>query len=125
MASARKPEDCDLLLIDALNKGDLEGAMAQYETDARIVLPSGEVVSGDAAIRDVMRGYLSMKPDFSMDVTAAINGDIALLNSQWEVKGVDSEGNTIFMSGSGSEVVRRQSDGTWKFMIDNPGGQLL
>jgi hypothetical protein len=28
----------------------------------------------------------------------------------------------VSMSGNGIEVVRRQSDGTWLFVIDNPAG---
>ena len=31
---ARKPEECDTLLGEALNRGDLEAAVALYEADA-------------------------------------------------------------------------------------------
>jgi hypothetical protein len=38
---ARRPEECDLLLIEAMNKGDLETAAALYEQNATYVLDSG------------------------------------------------------------------------------------
>ena len=68
-------------------------------------------------------GFLAINPQFTIEVTTAENGDIALLNSQWQVTGTDPEGNAVSMSGNGSEVVRRQADGSWKFIIDNPGGE--
>ena len=36
--------------------------------------------------------------------------------------GWDENGNTVEMEGNGVEIVRRQADGTWKFIIDNPWG---
>jgi hypothetical protein len=38
---ARKPEECDLLLIEAVQRGDLEAAVALYEPNASYVLDSG------------------------------------------------------------------------------------
>jgi hypothetical protein len=58
---ARKPEECDLLLVEALGKGDLEAALALYEPNASFVLDSGQVVTGLAAIREVMQGFLALK----------------------------------------------------------------
>ena len=40
--SARTPEECDTILVDAINNGDLETAIALYEPNARFVQESGE-----------------------------------------------------------------------------------
>lgn len=122
MATASKPEDCDLLLIKALNNGDLEEALSLYEDSASFVQEPGKVVSGIPAIREIMQGFLAIKPSFTIEVTSAENGDVALLNSTWKLSGTDADGNAVNMSGHGAEVVRRQADGSWKFIIDNPGG---
>ena len=61
---ARKPEECDTILVDAINKGDLEAAIALYEPNARFVQESGEVVTGHPAIREEMKGFLALKPKF-------------------------------------------------------------
>ena len=121
MAAARKPEDCDLLLAEAMNKGDLEAAVALYEPEASFV-QEGKVVSGKAAIREIMQGFLAIKPQLKLEVTAAQSGDIALLNSKWSITGTDAEGKPVSMSGAGAEVVRRQADGTWLFVVDSPNG---
>ena len=117
----RKPEDCDLLLAEAMNKGDLEAAVALYEPEASFV-QEGKVVSGKAAIREIMQGFLAIKPQLKLEVTTAQSGDIALLNSKWSITGTDAEGKPVSMSGNGAEVVRRQADGTWLFVVDSPNG---
>ena len=121
---ARKPEECDLLLIEAMNKGDLEAAAALYEQNATYVLDSGEVITGRAAIRDAAKEFLALKPKFTIEVQALLNGegDLALTSSTWSVTATDAEGKPLNVKGKSREVVRRQADGTWLFAIDNPHG---
>ena len=121
---ARKPEECDTLLVEAINKGDLETALALYEPNASFVLESGQVVTGLAAIREAMQGFLALKPKFSIAVKAVQSGDggLALLRAKWSLTGTGPDGKPVTMSGNSTEVVRRQSDGTWRFVIDNPRG---
>ena len=121
---ARRPEECDTLLGEALNRGDLEAAVALYEPTAAFVAEPGKVVTGHAAVREAMNGFLSLKPKLSIQVDAVQNGggDIALLQSKWSLTGTGPDGKPMSMSGNGVEVVRRQPDGTWKFIIDNPNG---
>jgi len=116
MPAAHTPEECDLLLIEAMNKGDLDAAVALYEPQATYVLDSSEVITGRAAIRDAARGFLALKPKFTID------GELALTSATWSVTGTDAEGKPITASGKSMEVVRRQADGTWLFVIDNPHG---
>jgi uncharacterized protein (TIGR02246 family) len=124
MMPAHKPEECDLLLIEAMNKGDLDSAMALYEPKATYVLDSGEVITGREAIREAARGFLVLKPKFTIAVKALLSGDaeLALTSATWSVTGIDAEGKPFSGSGKSKEVVRRQADGTWMFVIDNPHG---
>jgi len=121
---ARKPEECDLLLIDAIQKGDVDTAVALYEPEASFVQDSGEIVTGRAAIRAVMQGFLALKPRFTMEVTAvqSDDGGLALTRTTWSVTGTGADGKPFTDSGKSTEVVRRQPDGTWLFVIDNPHG---
>lgn len=50
------------------------------------------------------------------------HGNIALLRADHSI--VDADGVTIF-SGSSAEVVRRQADGTWLYIIDHAMGAVL
>ena len=49
---ARKPEDCDLLIAEYINSGNVEAAVALYEPTATFLVGPGKPVTGHAAIRD-------------------------------------------------------------------------
>jgi uncharacterized protein (TIGR02246 family) len=121
--AALRPEDCDLLLAVSINGGDLEGAVAFYEPDARFVAAPDNVVQGSDGIREVMRGMLKGNPRLTIEVPQVVqSGDLALLCSKWSSTSTAPDGSTTTESGNGREVVRRQPDGTWRFVIDFPNG---
>jgi uncharacterized protein (TIGR02246 family) len=118
---ARKPEDVDLLVIEALNAGEVEAALALYERDATFVPEPGKLAAGLEAIREALNQFLAYKPRLTIEVSqVAESGDLALLCSSWTLKGTAPDGSAVELAGQGAEVVRRQADGTWKFVIDNP-----
>jgi len=121
---ARNPEECDSLLLEALTRGDLETAVALYEPNASFVQESGEVAIGRAAIREILRAYVAIKPKFTVKSRSVLSqdGSLALTGLKWTATGIDPEGKPVTMSGNSTEVVRRQSDGSWMFVIDNPRG---
>jgi uncharacterized protein (TIGR02246 family) len=121
--AANRPEECDFLIAERLNAGDLEGAVALYEPDARFVLGPGNVASGSDAIREVMRQMLAGHPTLTMEVPLVVQtGDLALLGSKWTSTTTGPDGKQSTDSGNGREVVRRQADGTWRFAIDYGNG---
>lgn len=123
---ARTPEECDTLLMETMNRGDLEAAVALYEPHAVIVQdPSGEAVTGQTAIREFIRAGLAVGLRMTRETSTIQNGDLALTGGRWKATGTDAAGNPVELSGNSKEVVRRQSDGTWRFVIDNPWGAGL
>ena len=120
---AQTPADCDIQLTQAVNAGDLEAAVSLYEPEATFVSEPGKTVTGLSAIREVMTEFIASNPTLTIEVPfVAQSGDTAMLHSQWTMKGTDADGKAIDMEGKGVEIVRRQADGTWKFLIDNPWG---
>lgn len=118
---ARKPEEADLLVIEALNAGDVEAALAFYEPGATFVPDPGKAATGLEAIREVLNGFLALRPRLTIEVPeVTVSGDVALLGSRWTLKGTGPDGSPVDLAGQGAEVVRRQADGSWKFIIDNP-----
>ena len=106
-----------------LNAGDMEGLLDLYEPDAVFVRGPGDHVSGRAELRAVLQGFLDTKGQISFKVRHAVqNGDIALLSNEYTLQGTDPEGKPFTMSGKTSEVLRRQPDGRWLFIIDHPSG---
>jgi uncharacterized protein (TIGR02246 family) len=106
-----------------LNAGDMEGLLGLYEPGAVFVRGPGDHVSGQADLRTVLQGFLDTKGQISFKVRHAVqNGDIALLSNEYTLHGTDPEGNPITMTGKTAEVLRRQPDGRWLFIIDHPSG---
>jgi uncharacterized protein (TIGR02246 family) len=120
---AQKPEECDLLIAEYINTGNLDGAVELYEPSATFVAAPGKTITGQAAIREVLKGMLAGKPRLTMKVPIVVqNGDLALLVSDYTVVMTDADGKPSTIAARGTEVVRRQTDGTWRFVIDNPTG---
>jgi ketosteroid isomerase-like protein len=44
------------------------------------------------------------------------------LFSDWTLSGTDPNDNAVELAGRTSDVARRQLDGNWVFVIDNPFG---
>lgn len=64
-----------------------------------------------------------MKPQIKLDVKKlAETGGIALTTSKWVLEGTGPDGKPVKIEGQSAEVSRRQPDGTWLFVIDNPHG---
>ena len=105
---ALEPEDLDRLFLRRANAGDVNGLVALYEPDAVLAFPPGRVVAGSAAIRVVYEELLVGRPRFDGEIRPAIrNGDIAITSTT-------RAGNATV------EVARRQPDGTWLWVIDQP-----
>ena len=55
---ARKPEDCDLLIAEYINSGNVEAAVALYEPTATFLVGPGKPVTGHAAIREHAQAHV-------------------------------------------------------------------
>ena len=117
---ANKPEELMVLLGQALNSGDLEAAVALYESEACVVPEPGTMVKGTAAIRETLTGFLSMKPTITAPPSQVIQtGDVAAVFNTWSLEGTGPDGSAVSLTGNSAEVARQQSDGTWRYVIDS------
>jgi uncharacterized protein (TIGR02246 family) len=113
-----EPQAIHRAVEELFNAKDLEGLVALYEKDARMVSPDGSVAEGIDAIREQWQGFLAMNVQMTVRTRYAVEvGDIALLRNDWEAKSPDME-----IASSASEVVRRQPDGSWRYIVDHPFG---
>jgi len=120
---ARSPEELDVLFANAINAGDIEAAIELYEPGACLMPDPGQVVSGISAVREALGGLIAMKPRLRLDVKKlAETVGIALTTSKWVLEGTGPDGKPMKAEGQSAEVARRQPDGTWRFVIDNPHG---
>lgn len=117
---ARTAEECDQLFEQHINAANLDGLVALYEPNATFVPQEGEPLRGTAAIREALAGFVAMKPRLTMNVTRVIpiGADLAMLYNDWSMTagGQSATGKAI-------ELMRRQADGTWRFVLDAPFGR--
>lgn len=120
----RGPVEAHVLFQKAFNAGDLQGLMALYEPDATLIPLSGAAaVKGTQSIRSALEGFLALKGTIDVQTKHVVqHGDIALLRAAWRLKGTGSDGRPVEMTHGSAEVVRRQPDGSWRYIIDHPFG---
>lgn len=110
-------------LVTAMNAQDLETAMTLFEPGASFVMKPGLVVSGTAGIRQALEGFMALKPTLTIEAQQIIQaGDVAQYCARWSIKGIDPTGAAVQLGGRSSSILRRQPDGRWLFLVDNPWG---
>lgn len=119
---AREPEDLARLFLERANARDVEAVVALYEPDAVLVGSTlAERAVGTAAIRAFYRSLLTAGPTFTGDVRPAIRvGGLALTSTRFERSSLDADGHTVTVRTATAELARRQPDGTWRWLIDQP-----
>ena len=121
--TAQTPGEVHLRWLRAINAGDIETLMTLYEPGATVVFGPGQVATGVDAIRAGNAGLLALRPHFDLRVAQVlIADDLALLLSPWTMSGTLPDGTPLALQGTTSDVVRRQPDGSWRFIIDHPMG---
>ncbi len=107
---ARRPEELSQFILARLNAGDVAGVVALYEPTAVLVLPDGGLGTGTEQIRAFYARLLASGPTFApgQPRQTLANGDLALTSTQLATGPV-----TV-------ELARRQPDGTWLWVMDNP-----
>jgi uncharacterized protein (TIGR02246 family) len=121
--AVQRPEEIHEAFTTAFNAGDAAALLALFEPDAALAPAPGQVVTGRAAIGEVLAGFLALKGRMTIETVRVIrSGDVALLHGAWILSGTGPDGSAIEMAGRNAEVARRQADGSWQFVVDNPFG---
>jgi uncharacterized protein (TIGR02246 family) len=109
---------------ERLNARDLDGALALYEPDAAFQAQPGQPpVQGAEAIREALAGFLALEPAMSGEIVKVVEaGDVALVMNRWALRGTQPGGEPIELAGTSADVVRRQGDGSWRVVVDDPWG---
>ncbi|MET8797433.1 nuclear transport factor 2 family protein [Nocardia sp. NPDC004568] len=108
---ALRPEDITRLFVERSNAGDAAGVAELYEEDAVLAYPPGSRTVGRAAIRALWEKVLAAGSRFEPEepLPTLICGDLALTSTP------PRDG-----TGARAQVVRRQPDGSWLRVLDQP-----
>jgi ketosteroid isomerase-like protein len=121
-----EPEGVIPSLIERFKSGRVSEVMALFEPKATFVDNDGGAITGHAQIgakleRNIMLG-LPVKTTVRHVFVA---DDIAQLVLDWSIDGTGPDGKEVHLKGTACDVVRRGSDGFWRFTIDNNQGTAV
>jgi ketosteroid isomerase-like protein len=116
----QKAEDWPSAFEACVNAGDVDAALALYETDCAFVAPdSAATIVGREGIRPALVGLVDHKVRMhGRVIKTVVAGDIALLYTDWD-------GSAAAPPHRAVEVLQRQPDGNWKLVIGDPNGRKL
>ena len=119
-----RPEAFHGAYMEAFNSGEVGPLLDLYEETATLLDPTGQPVSGHAAVESALRQFQAVGEMTAETRWCIEAGDVALASAAWKITGKDPQGEPIVVEGRSADLLRRQEDGRWLLVVDNPlGGQ--
>jgi uncharacterized protein (TIGR02246 family) len=129
IAYARADTPLQLMTLFAvrLSGGDADGLLALYEPDAVFEPQFGVVLRGVDEIRPALTELAALRPriDYVGEPDVVIVDDIAVVSNTWAMTAQLPDGSVQRQGGVSADVLRRQKDGSWLVLIDQPRGATL
>lgn len=113
-------------MVAAFEKKDIDGVLATYETDAIVMFEPQKPVQGKETLRSFFTQFVGMNPKYTFTGHEVyVSGNIATHTAPWSMEGQLPDGTKVEQSGLSVAVLRKQADGSWLMIQDNPHGQFL
>src|SRR5688572_10260018 len=116
--STATPQQVLQSIVTGINSGDLDSLLPLYEREAALATQPGSLAPGTSGIRDALSGFISMQGTLDLDVARVLEvDDLALVVGVWSFDGTGADGEPVRLEARNADVLRRQADGTWRFVI--------
>jgi len=113
-------------MTEAFQNKDIDEVMACYEPKAVIVFEPESPISDTKVLREMFTGMSMVNPLFTYSGHEVfITGNIATHIAPWKMTAKAPDGTVIKQSGLSIAVLRKQEDGKWLMILDNPHGSFL
>ena len=88
-----------------------------------LLLNREKLVEGPEGILESLRSFIDLNGKLDLRVKRVLKAnDIGLVITEWSFNGTGRDGKHVHMAAKSADVLRQQSDGTWRFIIDIPWG---
>lgn len=119
---AGSPEQQPHVFAAAFNTGDPDAIERVYEQAGVLVSSPGVPTTGaDRRAANARMASLGL-PIEVRPRHVYVAEDIALLIVDWTIAGTTPDGEEVDIQGTATDVARRDAEGTWRYIIDNPFG---
>jgi uncharacterized protein (TIGR02246 family) len=127
MTAPTSPAQLMTVFAQRAARGDADGLLALYEPDAVFEPERGVTRRGPAEIASALEELAGIRPQIRYDgePDVVVVGDVALVSSSWRMEVRLPDGTIHREGGLSADVLRRQADGTWRVLIDQPRGATL
>jgi uncharacterized protein (TIGR02246 family) len=115
------PDQIHGTFLTAVNAKDVDALLDLYDPDGINVELDGSQTTGRDALRASFAGLAGAVRRIEGSTRKVfVAGDVALTSSTWTAEFVLPDGSIVQQQGTSTEVSRRQPDGTWRIVIDDP-----
>lgn len=113
-------------MVHAFHNKDINGVLSCYELDATILFEPQKPITGREMLKNAFSSAFEINPKYEFGAHEIyITGNIATHITPWAMKGQLPDGTLLEQSGLSVAVLRKQNDGNWLMVLDNPHGQFL
>ena len=113
-------------MTNAYHDRDINAVMASYEPSMFVVFEPENPISDLDKLRKKFEESFAINPKFTYSGHEVfVHGDLAYHFAPWTMKGTAPDGTEITGNGLSVAVLRKQSNGEWLIIFDNPHGQYL
>jgi ketosteroid isomerase-like protein len=123
VSAARVVRAADSAWAQAFEQKDLAAYLTFVDSGATIQQPNGPPVTGTAAIRTLVEGFLALPALrgtwHPITAVASQSGDLAYTTGTYEFRYNDPTGKPATERGKYLEVWRRQGHGSWKMVVES------
>ncbi|WP_109832734.1 YybH family protein [Reichenbachiella versicolor] len=108
-------------------KGNIDAVMQFYEPHASVLFDPDKPVSDTDTMRKMFQEWAAAKPKFEYNNghQVVVTNNIAIHIAPWDMSAKMPDGEVMKKSGLSVAVLRKQDNGDWLMVIDNPHGQIL
>jgi uncharacterized protein (TIGR02246 family) len=112
----------DSAFVSAANAGDADAVAAVYASDGALLAPNLPLQRGRNAIRSFWAGFFNaytVKFDIMSDMIEG-RGDLAYNMGSYRFTAVPKDKNATGVADEGKfvEILKKQPDGSWKYVVD-------
>jgi uncharacterized protein (TIGR02246 family) len=116
---AETPEQVAALFMEYLEAGDLDGLVSLYEPNAHVVAAPGLLLVGTVAIRETLRQMIDSGARVRLEPrNIRCVDDLALVSNTATLTEATPDAKPIISTTT--EILRRQPDGGWLHVLDDP-----